>query len=92
MLSKAGNSGWLKKALQRAKEQAQEEGTTLEQVAANRWGVSAVGKNPAELSCICSSSSGIWLSVELTTSVLYSGVVLSLQHFVYSGFAVPTDQ
>ncbi len=34
-----GGLGWLKKAYQRAKEQAKEENKSLEEVAAERWGV-----------------------------------------------------
>lgn len=33
---------WLRRALQRAKEQAEESGRSLEEVAAERWGVSTV--------------------------------------------------
>lgn len=33
------DAGWLHRALQRAREQAKTEGRTLEEVAAERWGV-----------------------------------------------------
>lgn len=36
--SKFMDAGWLRKSLQRAKEQAAEEGKTLEEISANRWG------------------------------------------------------
>lgn len=35
-----GGLGWLKKSYQRAKEQAKEEGKSIDEVAAERWGVS----------------------------------------------------
>jgi hypothetical protein len=35
-----GGLAWLKKSFQRAKEQAQEEGKSLEEVVSQRWGVS----------------------------------------------------
>ena len=36
------DAGWLRKALQRAKEQASAEGRSLEEIAAQRWGVSCI--------------------------------------------------
>jgi hypothetical protein len=37
-----GGLGWLKRAYQRAKEQAKEESKSLEEVAAERWGVRSI--------------------------------------------------
>ena len=40
MSSAAGNRAWFRRAYDRAKQQAEDEGRSLEDVAAERWGVS----------------------------------------------------
>ena len=47
-----GGLGWLKKAYQRAKEQAKEENKSLEEVAAERWGVIKITYTPQLLKTI----------------------------------------
>ena len=37
-----GGAGWLRKSFKRVKEQAEEQGRSLEEVAAERWGVSHI--------------------------------------------------
>ena len=48
--SRTGDSGnsWIQKAFQRAKEQAKDEGRDLEEVVAERWGVSFFYLLPAQ--------------------------------------------
>ena len=42
--SPAGNRAWFRRAYDRAKQQAEDEGRSLEDVAAERWGVSIFGR------------------------------------------------